>query len=408
MQPQSNLAVAAPVFDPFDPALRADPYPIYRQLRSEAPAGKVPGMDIWYFTRHADCQAILRDKRAASDTRKSDVYRQMEDSLRLPADVREHRSFLYLDPPDHTRLRGLVAGVFTPQSINRLKARIQTLIDELLDAAQQQGHFEIVGDLGYPLSFTIICELLGLSIEDRKRFRAWSEELIATMDPQRNPDPAVIERQVTAMREATQYLLQFITERRRRPGDDLVSTMSAAEHHGKMTDDELVSTVILLFAAGQETTVNLISNSVLALLRHPEQLNRLRAQPDLAKQAVEEVLRWDAPTQLGQRIATEDLSIGGVTVRRGAPMIVILGSANRDEALLPDGERFDISRPHIPHLAFGIGPHFCLGAALARLEGEIALQSLVKRFPDMKLSAQGLRRRDTLVLRGLAALHVQI
>ena len=256
MQFQSNLAIDIPVFDPFNSALRADPYPIYRRLRSEAPAGKLSGIDIWYFTRHADCQAILRDRRASSDTRKSDVYRRMEESLRLPADVREHRSFLYLDPPDHTRLRGLVASAFTPQRIHRLKSRIHELVGKLLDAAQEQGSFEVVGDLGYPLSFTIICELLGLSIEDRGRFRAWSEELVATMDPQMNPPPELVERQVKAMREATQYLLQFIAERRRRPGSELVSALSAVQQDGGMlSEDELVSTVILLFAAGQETTV---------------------------------------------------------------------------------------------------------------------------------------------------------
>ncbi len=399
-----------PSFNLFDPTWRADPYPLYRRLRTEAPVGIMPALGIWYFTRYADCLALLRDTRAGCDTRKSEVYRNLTASgaLRMPDNLRSQRSFLFLDPPDHTRLRRLVASAFTANIVSGLRERVQQLVTELLDAAVERGHFDIVSDFAYPLPFTIICELLGIPVHDQNQFRGWSEELISSMDPQLHAPPELVRRQTEAIQKATAYLLELISERRENPSDDLLTALFRAEEAGdKLTDDELLSTVILLFAAGQETTVNLISNAVLALLTHPEQASLLRKQPSLARSAVEEILRWDAPTQMTQRVALEEIGIGGVTVKKGVPMVLILAAANRDEAQLSDGEQFDISRPHIPHLAFGFGAHFCLGAPLARLEGEIALSTLFSRFPDLRL-ADGVRRRDTLVMRGLAALPVKL
>jgi cytochrome P450 len=398
-----------PQFNPFDPSLRADPYPLYRRLREEAPIGQVPGIGIWYCTRFADCQAILRDRRMSSDTRNSDVYRGLIASgvLRLPESLREDRSFLYLDPPDHTRLRRLVASAFTPAVVHALRPRIRQIVDELLDAAERRGQLDIVSDVAYPLPFRIMCELLGIAIKDYDRFRAWSEELVGSMDLQLGAPPEKIERQAAAINEATDYLAEHIAERRGKPGDDLLTALFAAEDAGdKLTEEELLGTVILLFGAGMETTVNLIGSGMHALLQHPDQLAHLRARPELAAAVVEEVLRWDPPTQLTQRVAMEDVEIGGETIPKGAPVVLILAAACRDEAVIADADRFDITRESIPHLAFGFGPHFCIGAPLARAEGEIAFATVVARFPSLRLG-EGVRRRGTIVLRGLESLPVE-
>jgi cytochrome P450 len=401
----------AVIFNPFDPVWRADPYPFYRQLREQAPIGQVPGLEIWYLSRYDDCLAILRDRRGGVDTRKSPVYEALAEmaGLRLPEDIEEQRSFLFLDPPDHTRLRGLVAAAFTPRVVEGMRQRIQELVDGLLESVDQRGRLDVVADLGYPLALTVISELLGIPPSDHARFTRWSKELAASMDPQLGAPPEVIERQIAAMREARDYLEELIGERRRHPGDDLLSALIDLEHEGdRLTEGELLSTVVLLFAAGHETTVNMLSNTMLALLTHPDQLAGLRADPQLAGAAIEEALRWDAPTQITQRIALEDLTIDGHEIAKGAPIVVLLAAANRDDTRIPDAERFDVARPPVRNLSFGFGPHFCLGAALARLEGEVVLKTLIGRFGDMRMDADGVRRRDTFVLRGLEALPVEV
>ena len=398
-------------FNPFDPVWRADPYPLYQRLREEAPIGHVAGLDIWYFSRYADCLALLRDPRTGSDTRKSEIYQRLISSgwLRMPGSLRAQRSFLLLDPPDHTRLRSLVASAFTPVMIDRLRPRIEQLTIEFLDAAvSRRGRLEIVDDLAYPLPFTIICELLGLPRRDQTRFRRWSEPLVRSVDPQLNPSPALVQEQTEAIIHATGYLTELMNERRREPRDDLLTALFRAEAGGdRLTDEELLSTVIMLFAGGQETTVNLISNTVFALLSHPDQYALLRKQPSLVRAAIEEVLRWDPPTQMTQRIALEEMTIGDIIMRKGDPMILLLAAANRDLEKFPDAEKFDISRPQSPHLAFGSGPHFCLGAPLARLETEVVITTLLKKFPSLRLG-EGVVRRDTLVMRGFSSLPVAI
>jgi len=398
-----------PIFNLFDPALREDPYPTYRALREHGPIGKVPGMDVWYFTRYADCNAVLRDKRLGSDTRKATGYQKPGANVRLPEHLREERSFMFQDPPDHTRLRGLVAGVFTPQMIYNMRPRIQQLVDQSLDAAEQRGTLEIVGEFSYPLAFTVICELVGLPVEHREKFRAWSEILVGSMDPELNPSPELVKQQTDAIVNASLFLNQMIDERRRNMGDDLLSALIRTEQNGdKLSQGELMSTVILLFGAGQETTVNLISTAIHALLTHPDELAKFRSDPGRAKQVVEETIRWDSPTQLVQRVALEDMEVAGAQIKRGDVLIVLIGSGNRDDALVPNAERFDISRPQSPHLGFGHGPHFCLGAPLARAEGEIALSTIISRFPDIRLSPKGAVRRKTLVLRGFSAVHTEV
>jgi len=400
------------VFNPFDPEWRHDRYPYFARLRAEAPSGQVPGLPIWYVTRFADCEAVLRDRRAGSDTRKSQLYRMLAESagLRMPGDISRRRSFLLLDPPDHTRLRGLVSRAFTPRVVQALRRRIEEIVDDALDAAAARGRFDVIDDLAYPVPFTVICELLGVPVEDHARFRAWSKVMAATIDPQMNASPEVLERQVAVMRENIAYFEDLVEERRRSPRDDLLRALIEAEDAGdRLSQDELVATLILLVAAGHETVVNLIGNGVLALLQHPEQWQRLLGDPNLAANVVEEVLRWDPPVQLTQRIALEDMEVAGHAVPAGAPIVMVLAAANRDEAQTADPERFDVCRSEIRHLAFVAGPHYCLGAALGRTEGEIVLRSLAGRLPRLRLADPGqLRWRDSMVVHGLERFPVEL
>ena len=406
--------IAEPVvFNPFDPTWRADPYPFYRRLRAEAPVGQIPGIGIWYFTRYADCEAILRDTRWSSDERNSTIYQQVMASRTeaVPAPLERLRPFLFLDPPDHTRLRGLVSTAFTPRVIERLRPRIEELVVELLDDAAARGRLDVVADLAYPLPVVIISELLGVPPEDQSRFRGWSKVLAAALDPELLVPPDILERRATVVAEFTEYFQGLIAERRQRPTNDLLSALVAVEDQGdRLAEDELLATLILLLVAGHETTVNLIGNGVLALLRHPDQLARLRSEPGLIKNTVEEVLRWDPAVQLDGRTALCDIAVGDVTVPAGDEAIVLIAAANRDESHLADGEKFDITRPDIRHLSFALGAHYCLGAPLARAEGQAAIAGVVRQFPDIGLPADtsGLRYRDTLVLRGLEALPVEI
>jgi cytochrome P450 len=403
-------AQGPPIFNPYDPGWRKDPYPFYRRLRNEAPIGQVPVGGTWYVTRFADCQALLRDpQRAGSDPRKSALVQQLrKEGLRGAADLREQRSFLFLDPPDHTRLRGLVATTFTATMVERVRPRIRQVVKTLLDEAEKRGHLDVVHEFAYPLTLTMICDMLGIPRRDEERFNEWSVQLAASMDPQLNAPPEIMEAQQRAMNEGAEYILALLAERRKAPSDDLISALFAAEYEGhKLTEDELLSSVILVFAAGHETSVHLISNSVLALLTHPDQLAALRADSRLYPNAVEETLRWDPMIQMTQRVALQEISMGGQTIPAGSPIIILIAAANRDENEIADSERFDITRARFPHLAFGFGPHFCLGAPLARAECEESLKSIFTRFPNLRVAEKGFSRRQTLVFRGLSELHTE-
>jgi cytochrome P450 len=410
---QATHAADPLVFNPFDATWRADPYPFYRRLREEAPVGQVPGIGIWYFARYADCEAVLRDPRWSNDDRKGNLYEQFVASGAppVPDEIVRRRPFIFLDAPDHTRLRKLVSAAFTPRVIEQLRPRIQQLVDECLDTAVEKGRLEIVADLAYPLPVVLISELLGVPSEDHSMFRSWSKELAASLEPELTVPPDVLARRVGVLHEFGEYFLQLMAVRRKQPADDLLSALVTVEDSGDvLSEDELLATLTLLLVAGHETTVNLIGNGVLALLRHPDQLARLRAHPELIRATVEEVLRWDPPVQLDGRTALEDIEVGGVTVGKGEQAMLLLAAANRDEQHLADGEEFDIGRPDLRHLSFAFGPHFCLGAPLARAEAQVALATVVRRFPDLGLAGdrrgQGLRYRDALVLRGLEALPV--
>jgi cytochrome P450 len=319
----------------------------------------------------------------------------------------EGRPFLFLDPPDHTRLRGLVSKAFTPRVIEGLRPRIHSLVDSLLAGAAARGGLEVIEEFAYPLPVVVISEMLGVPPEDHEQFKAWSRVLARALDPEFMATQEQIDERLQAFMEFAQYFFGLFAARRAEPRDDLITALVQAEEAGdKLTEAELLSTCILLLVAGHETTVNLIGNGVLALLRDPDQAAKWRAQPALTKNAVEEILRYDPPVQLTGRIAMADLEIGGHPIAKGEQALVLIGSANRDPAQFTEPDRLDLARPDPRHLSFGFGIHHCLGAPLARLEGQVALEAFVTRFPGAELMTDAPEYKENVVLRGLAALPV--
>ena len=300
-----------------------------------------------------------------------------------------------------------MSKAFTPKVVDGLRPRIQELVDELLDAVAAKGSMEIIEDLAYPLPVIVICEMLGVPPEDHETFKEWSRAAARSLDPEEILPPEVQEERRQTLESFGDYFRALIVERRKDLKDDLISALIEAEEAGdKLTEEELLSTCILLLVAGHETTVNLIGNGALALLRNPDQLEMLRDDPSLAPRAVEELLRYDPPVQMTGRTALEDIEIGGGTVRKGQQVILLLAAANRDPERFADPDRLDITRDDTRHLAFSFGTHFCLGASLARLEGEIALGTLVRRFQGLKLQTEAPEYKENITLRGLASLPV--
>ncbi len=392
------MAVSVSALEIFSRSARPDPYPIYERLREQAPVHYEEGIGIWFLTRYDDAAALLKEGRFSADRTQAAQYQDLARDL--------PRSLLGLDPPDHTRLRGLVLKAFTPRVVERLKSRIEELVDGLLDRASQQGGLELVEEFAYPLPVTVIAEMMGVPVEDRDRFQQWSRVLAASLDP---IQPAERFRETETARLAlTDFFRDIIEQRRREPREDLVSALVRAEEQGDMlTEQELLVMCNLLLIAGHETTVNLIANGTLALLRNPEQLERWRRGEVPDETAVEELLRYDGPVQLTGRVPTEDVVFGGRAVPRFQPVIALLGAVNRDPEVFADPARLDLGRQPNQHFAFGRGIHFCLGAPLARLEGQIALGSLVRRFPRLRPAGEP-RWRDQVVLRGLESLPVAV
>jgi cytochrome P450 len=391
------------------PSVLPDPYPVLAGLREASPFADLDGALV-VVGRHEDCSRVLRDPRASSD-RSSSLLTPPD-----PGPSPSTRSFLSLDPPDHTRLRRLVSRAFTARVVARLEPRIRSLTDELLTAAADDGGaegggLEVVSRLAHPLPVRIISELLGVPLADHAQFAGWSARLAHSLQPPLglSADEAAAQADATrtARSEFSHYFRDLIGRRRDRPGDDLLSLLISAEDQGqRLSEQELISTCILLLVAGHETTVSLISNAVLALLRHPGQLAQLRADPDLAAGAVEETLRYDAPVQLTSRIARGGMEIGPVRPPDGAVVLLLLAAAGRDPAAYPDPDMFDIRRGG-GHLAFAAGPHFCLGAPLARLEAIVALQAFAARVNDPELDTDALVYRPNLNLRGPQRLVVR-
>jgi cytochrome P450 len=386
-------------YNPFLPEVRLDPYPLYQQLRDSEPVQWNEHIEIWTLTRYADVAAVLRDGRMSAD-------RTTADRFRLPQGRQIYQSMLTLDPPDHTRLRTLVTKAFTPTTVSRLRPRIEALVDGILDQARERGGLEVIADLAYPLPVTVIAEMLGVPAEDYQIFKDWSATLAANLDPLRAGE--MREAAFDARDALSEYLSGIVEKRRAEPGDDMISALLAVEERGDvLSHRELLIMCNLLLIAGHETTVNLIGNGLRALLTHPDQLQRLREQPDLIETAVEELLRFDSPVQLTGRVVSQDLEIAGVQMRPGHFVMVLLGAANRDPAQFPEPDRLDLARHPNQHLSFGRGIHFCLGAPLARVEGQIAIGKLVQRFPRLRLDGEPVQR-DTVTLRGMESLPVAV
>jgi pimeloyl-[acyl-carrier protein] synthase len=395
----------AELFNPLSPAFHADPYPFYRQLRESDPV-HLSALGIWILTRYDDCVTALRDGRFGRDRFEAILAAQYGDESepgRLP------RSMLFRDPPDHTRLRALVNRAFTPRVIEGMRGQIQGVVDHLLDRVEAAGRMDVIGDLAYPLPVTVICDMLGVPRGDHEQIRHWSSDIIRSLDAIGIPsDPSIVERGRAGRRGIAEYFRALLPERRRHPRADLLSSLLAVEEQGdRLTEGELLATCVLLFIAGHETTVNLIGNGLNALLRHPDQLDRLRREPTLIGSAVEELLRFDGPVQRTARITNAEVELGGKTIPAGAFVVTAIGAANRDPAHFPDPDRLDIARAENRHIAFGFGIHFCLGAPLARVEGQLALGTLIKRMPRLRLTGEPLEWRESSTLRGLKALPVE-
>jgi cytochrome P450 len=375
---------------------REDPYPLYRYLHATAPVQWNDVLEAWTLARYADVVFSLTDPRFSAE-------RTIQ-----PADSSwVVRSMLVSDPPHHTRLRALVQKAFTPRMIDQLRPRIMTIVGELLERiARRDRQVDLIADLAYPLPVVVIAELLGVPPEDRSVFHDWSSLLAASLDPLVSPE---LMARVFPAREALHtYLRGIIAQRRREPRLDLISALVSVEERGEvLSEPELVVMCTLLLIAGHETTVNLIGNGMLALLRHPEQLERLRRSPELIGTAVEELLRFDSPVQMTGRLVTAPVDIGGQLMPAGDFVLPLLGAANHDPATFADPEKLDIGRNPNPHVAFGRGIHFCLGAPLARVEGQLAIGALVRRFPKLTLAGEPERRKQ-ITLRGLSSLPVAV
>lgn len=398
MNPNELNESSKPAF--FTKEFTHNPYPVYEKLRKDEPVFRVMfphGEFGWIITRYEDAVQILKDPRFSKDM----VRRYGADNQSIFSN-----NMLFSDPPDHRRLRGLVQKAFTPKLVADMRSHIRDIADDLLDNLPSQEKMNLIDDFAFPLPIIVISEILGVPLEDRDKFRLWSNTVI---DASTAESAQLFEQHA---REFTDYLTAWFAKVRRDPGTDLISQLVIAEESGQqLTEQELLGVVSLLIIAGHETTVNLIGNGILALLEHPEQRELLIKQPELIHNAIEEMLRYNGPLEFStSRWALEDIEFRGEHIAQGELVIVALGSANRDEQQFKDADIFDITREKSSHLAFGKGIHLCLGAPLARLEGEIAVSTLLNRFPNIQLQADvnELEWRPGMIVRGVKEIPVQL
>jgi cytochrome P450 len=394
--------------DMFPPEMRTDPYPIYRQLRENAPVFDT-GQDLWVVTSFEHCHSLLRDPRSSKNLRNMDDYeRKMEETGRMaPMRALLEQLMSFNDPPEHTRIRGRFQRAFGPRLVQRLRDRATETAANLLDDLGGAGEIDLVADFAWQFPLVVVAEMLGVPATDRQRFHAWSRDLAPSFELAMSPEEA--ERAQRAADEFIEYFHQVIEARSREPENDLVSGLVNAEDDADvLSQEQLVVNLILILAAGHETVMNLIGNAMLALLRHPDQLELLRSRPELMEDAVEELLRYDCPIQLTTRIAIEDITLDGQTIPAGARIAIALASANRDSERFPDADRLDLTRGDRNHLALGGGVHYCLGNALARIEAGIAIGMLLDRYERIELATEQLEYRDTILVRGVKALPLRV
>jgi pimeloyl-[acyl-carrier protein] synthase len=404
------------VFNPIKKSYRADPYPLYRDLQRIDPFHRSRLADGWVLSRYEDILSVLNDRAFSADERNWSRYPQMRkmgerEGLPDPYET-ERASMLRMDPPDHTRLRSLVSKAFTPRAVEAMRGRIESVVEEVLDrlpvSAGSGGTLELVGDFAAPLPITVIAEMLGVPAADHGRFRHWSDEAVKTLG-----DSSWEERRagLRAMEELGEYIAGVADERRAHPRDDLISGLVAAEEEGdRLSREELFTTCVLLLVAGNETTTKLIGNSIIALLRNPAQLDLLRSEPKRILGAVDELLRYDSPVQLTSRFVTRRSTMHTNPLEPGQQVVLLLAAGNRDPEHFDEPDRLDVTRENVRHLSFGQGMHHCLGSRLARLEGALALEALITRFPDLRFEdgEAGLEWGSNTVLRGPCRLPLRV
>ncbi|MEU0029048.1 cytochrome P450 [Streptomyces sp. NPDC006335] len=397
-------------FDPWDPAFLADPYPAYAELRAKGRVQYYEPTNQWLVPHHADVSALLRDRRLGRTYQHrfthEDFGRTAPPAAHEPFHTLNDHGMLDLEPPDHTRIRRLVSKAFTPRTVEQLRPYVTDLAGELVDRLVAEGGGDLLTDVAEPLPVAVIAEMLGIPEKDRAPLRPWSADICGMYEL--NPSEAVAERAVRASVEFSEYLRELIAERRKEPGDDLISGLIAAHDEGdRLTEQEMISTAVLLLNAGHEATVNSTVNGWYALFRNPEQLAALRADHSLVPRAVEELMRYDTPLQLFERWVLDDIEIDGTTIPRGAEIALLFGSANHDPEVFRDPERLDLARVDNPHISFSAGIHYCIGAPLARIELAASMKALLEKAPTLALAAEP-ERKPNFVIRGLEGLRVHV
>jgi cytochrome P450 len=391
-------------------AFYADPYPTYHQLRRYEPVHWSPQWGGWLLTRYADVVSMLRDPQRFSNVgRMSSFLSQLPEAIReqmRPFEDHFKQGLINSDPPDHTRIRGLLNKAFTTKRVEAQAPQVEVLVDELLDKALRNGQMDVIADFSFLIPTTVIAHMLGVPLADRDQFAKWAEEMTAFVGTGRVISELAAGAQ-TSLLELREYFRRLIAARRVDPQDDLVTALATAEDRGSLLNEaELLSVCVTLLLAGFGTTMTFIGNAVLALLRHPDIVSSLRRDPSLMPAATEELLRYDGPIHRQWRIATEDIELHGMQIRKGQLVAAMLGAADRDPEQFPNPDRLDITRAENYHVAFGSGIHFCLGAPLARLESQIALKSLIRRCPKMQLADENLNWRRDITIHGLNSLPV--
>jgi len=394
----------------FHSDVRENPYPTYQTLRTEDPIHRSFIGDFWILTRYCDVKSALLDERFSSNRRPQSIKEKQQYVLQKGGDLTtlfqaSNAQLFFIDPPDHTRLRRLVRQAFSQSIVESMRPEIQEIVDELLSKVRHTGSMDVIADLAGPLPVSVISKLLGVPPEDHQRLKEWSSDLSFLLDPLLSLEQYAHLNSIAEKFKS--YLSTLIAERGRRPQKDLISSFILARDQGdKLREEEIWSICMMLFGTAEETTVNTIGNGMLALLQHPEAREDLKRDPSLINSAVEELLRFDGPSQLTFRVAVEDIELNGKTILAGEDVVLCLGSANRDPEEFPNPDRLDLSRTNNHHLAFGEGIHFCLGASLARAQSQIAINTLIQEFPEMKIQTKILERRENISLRGLKSLPV--
>jgi hypothetical protein len=404
VQPPENRVLS--LYQLLDPEVLADPYPLYHKLRNHDPVHWDPFLHAWVVTRYADVVQVLHYFSANRTPTPEQLSALNLSALNPIAEVMV-RQMLFLDPPDHTRLRALASAAFTPRRVEQLRSHIQEVMNRLLDAVVSNGSMDVIADFAGPAPAIVTAELLGVPASDHAQLKEWSQDFAEMLGNfQHNPDR--FPRVLRSVENLCSYFRSAMREQQVHPREGLVQAMMGAEIEGaRLTEEEVIANLIVTMVGGLETTTNLIGNGVLTLLRHPSELDRLRADSSLIPSAVEELLRYESPSQHTARLAPADVDLGGKVIRKRQAVIAVMGAGNRDPERFPEPDRLDITRKNNQHLAFGWAAHFCFGAALARLEGQIAFDMILRRLPQLRLNAQGLLVwRHNLGLRGLTSLPV--